>query len=99
MMTPSSGDNALDSQVAIGLVEQPIASRIRQCASSFLDKDPMTHSWDPVRWNRISSVFHGHWKVFSIEKLDWLKITFEPISKCYHIIIHAGTGNTRANDW
>ena len=26
-------------------------------------------------------------------KLDWLEITIEPISKCYHIILHAGTGN------
>jgi hypothetical protein len=42
---------------------------------------------------------HGHWKVFSIENRIGWEYFFEPISKCYHIILHAGTGSTRADDW
>ena len=52
----------------------------------------MTHSCDGIRWTRMSGRFHGHWKVSSIEEVYWSKMIFEPISKCYHIIIHVGTG-------
>jgi hypothetical protein len=40
MVTPSSGDIALVAQVAIGLVERPIASGVRQCASSCFRQGP-----------------------------------------------------------
>jgi hypothetical protein len=40
MVTPSSGDAVLDTQIAIELVDEPIASGVRQCASSFLRQGP-----------------------------------------------------------
>ena len=57
-----------------------------------LDRNLMTRAPATIRWTEKSSVFHRHWKVFSNEDRIGRKLSNRPISKCYHRIIHAGTG-------
>ena len=57
-----------------------------------LDRNLMTRAPATIRWTEKSSVFHRHWKVFSNEDRIGRKFSNRPISKCYHRIIHAGTG-------
>ena len=58
-----------------------------------LDRNLMTRAPATIRWTEKSSVFHRHWKVFSNEDRIGRKFSNRPISKCYHIIMHVGTGN------
>ena len=78
--------------MAKSMTIQPVMSVVMECASSLLDRDPMTHSWASTRWTRTSSVIHSHQKVFSNENYIGRKHGLWPMSKCYHIIIHVGTG-------
>ncbi len=61
-----------------------------------LDRNLMTRTPATIRWTEKSNVFHRHWKVFSNEDRIGRKHPIRPIGKCYHRIIHAGTGINRA---
>ena len=79
-------------------------SHERQCSVASHERNNVVRvifPWDikvtrmraTIRWNRILSVFHSHWKVFpSGKRIGW-KMILQPISKCYHKSLHAGTGN------